>query len=97
MNKRYEDRTALHSTKEINKETKDILSYKPIEDKEINEVFNLFISSSAQFMKDNYTVTAEKITEKMIKEAERDLNKLNIIASSNSSTKMYDFNRTLQV
>ena len=48
-------------------------------------------------MKDNYTVTAEKITEKMIKEAERDLNKLNIIASSNSSTKMYDFNRTLQV
>lgn len=94
--KGYEDRTALHSTKEINKETKDILSYKPIEDKEINEVFNLFISSSAQFIKDNYTVTAEKITEKMIKEAERDLNKLNIIASSNSSTKMYDFNRTLQ-
>ena len=96
MNKRYEDRTALHSTKEINKETKDILSYKPIEDKDINEVFNLFISSSAQFMKDNYTVTAEKITEKMIKEAERDLNTLNIIASSNSSTKMYEFNRTLQ-
>lgn len=48
--KGYEDRTALHSTKEINKETKDILSYKPIEDKEINEVFNLFISSSAQFI-----------------------------------------------
>ena len=95
--KGYEDRTALHSTKEINKETKDILSYKPIEDKEINEVFNLFISSSAQFMKDNYTVTAEKITEKMIKEAERDLNKLNVIASSNSSTKMYEFNKTLQV
>ena len=48
-------------------------------------------------MKDNYTVTAEKITEKMIKEAERDLNKLNVIASSNSSTKMYEFNKTFHV
>lgn len=96
-NKGYEDRTALHT--ETNKKGNSLvqeLSYKPIENEKVKELFDVLINSSREFMRKNYTVTAIQITDKMIKEAEADIDCLNRIALMNRPNALYEFNRQLQ-
>lgn len=96
--KGYEDRTALHS--EIKKDDKGLTeakSFEPVKDEAVQELLDLLITSSREFMQRNYTVKATEITEKMVKEAEYDLNELNRIAlSPNTVNSLYAFNEKLQ-
>ncbi len=97
LQKGYEDVTALHS--EIDKSSssaneKD--SYLPIEDSQVQELMDLLITSSREFMNKNYTVKAQNITAKMIDEASNDISELNKIALSNSPDSLYFFNKKLE-
>ena len=96
--KGYEDVTALHS--EINSASNSALTektmYKPVDDPSVQELMDLLIQSSREFMNTNYTVTAKDITPKMVEEAEKDLNELNRIASNQSSSSLYYFNQKLE-
>ena len=62
IEKGYEDRTALHS-KVISDEEK-YTDYKAIEDGVVDEVISFLYQSSKNFMKNNYTVKPNEITEK---------------------------------
>lgn len=97
-NKGYEDRTALHSeVKEDRKRISKELSYQPVEDAAVQELLDLLIASSREFMRKNYTIGAAEITDKMIHEAEADIAELNRIALDPSSPNaLYNFNRQLQ-
>lgn len=96
-NKGYEDRTALHSeVKEDRKRISKELSYQPVEDAAVQELLDLLITSSREFMRKNYTIGAAEITDKMIKEAETDIDHLNRIALMNHPNALYEFNRRLQ-
>lgn len=97
-NKGYEDRTALHSeVKEDKKRISKELSYQPVEDADVQELLDLLITSSREFMRKNYTVGAAEITDKMIHEAENDIAGLNRIAlSTGSPNALYSFNKQLQ-
>lgn len=96
-NKGYQDRTALHAETQKDSSLTEALSYKPIENEKVGELFDILINSSREFMKKNYTVTAVQITEKMIKEAEADIDNLNRIALKNQPNALYEFNKQLQV
>lgn len=96
--KGYEDRTALHS--EIKKDDKGLAearSYAPVKDEAVQELLDLLITSSREFMKQNYSVSVSEITEKMVKEAERDIEFLNEIAMNpKAHHTLYEFNEKLQ-
>lgn len=95
--KGYEDRTALHS--EVKQDTKSMsaeLSYQPVENSDVQELLDLLITSSREFMQKNYTVSASEITEKMVNEAQRDVNELGRIASTGTPNSLYRFNEKLQ-
>lgn len=95
--KGYEDRTSLHSEiKQDSKSVSEELSYQPVENPDVQELLDLLISSSREFMKNNYTVSATEITEKMIIEAQRDVNELGHIASAGVPNALYRFNEKLQ-
>lgn len=95
--KGYEDRTSLHS--EVKQDDKSVtaeLSYQPVENSDVQELLDLLISSSREFMQKNYTVSATEITEKMVNEAQRDVNELGRIASAGTPNALYRFNEKLQ-
>lgn len=92
--KGYEDRTALHSN--IEKIQNSELLFKPIENEDVQEMMELFINSSREFMKKNYTVSATQITQKMVDEAQRDIDKLNEIASDKKTHSLFSFNEVLE-
>lgn len=95
--KGYEDRTALHSEVAREDKVSEELSYKPVEDESTQELLELLINSSREFMKKNYTVSATEITEKMVNEAQYDLDELNRIASNlHNPNVLYRFNETLK-
>ena len=91
--KGYVDETALHFTVEEKKNTD--LTFSPIEIKEINDLIEELIKQSREFMKKNYTVTANEVTPKMIAEAVADIEELNYIAE-NSLNALPAFNEKLQ-
>lgn len=95
-NKGYQDRTALHAETKNDGSLVQELSYKPVSNEKVQELFDVLINSSREFMKKNYTVTAVQITEKMISEAEADIDHLNHIALMNQPNALYEFNRRLQ-
>lgn len=95
--KGYEDRTALHS--EIKVDTKAVaadLSYRPVDNQDVQDLLDLLIQTSRSFMQKNYTVSASEITEKMINEAQRDINELSRIALNGGQSSLYYFNDKLQ-
>lgn len=96
--KGYEDRTALHMEKQ--KESAGAIeakSFEPVEDEVVQELLDLLITSSREFMQKNYTVKATEITPKMVQEAENDLDALNRIAlNPDTNNALYAFNEKLQ-
>lgn len=94
IDKGYEDVTALHSVKLDKKAEYADLSYQAIPDEQINSFVEGLIKASNDFMKANYTVTANEITSKMVQEAEADLEELMRIDSQNN-TSTWDFNQKL--
>lgn len=93
----YQPVTALHIAETKQTGLQEALSYKPIEDEQVQELMNLLITSSREFMKNNYEITPADITDKMISEAEADINKLISIATEKGwSNQLYEFNKTLQ-
>lgn len=97
--KGYTDVTALHSVKSntTNQKKNDELSYKPIEDSKINELVVELINSAREFIKHNYTISSTDITQKMIDEADNDLNELMTIANNaNSNASLWRFNEKLK-
>ena len=98
--KGYEDVTALHVVQGAgqNEKAKEELNYQEIDDSDIQELVELLVNSSREFMKSNYTITIQEVTPKMIDEAQRDLSMLIAIANSSEAdtrSALYDFNDTL--
>lgn len=94
--KGYTDETALHSVKEDARAAHKDLSYEPIPDSVVNELVEELIKSSKDFIKTNYTVTLAQITQKMIDEAENDIDELVDIANNYPASSVYAFNRKLE-
>ena len=94
--KGYQDRTALHATMQKNNALNEELSYKPVENEKVQELLEILINSSREFMRNNYTVSAMQVTDKMIREAEADIAELNRIAMRNKPNALFEFNRCLQ-
>lgn len=96
--KGYEDRTALHMERQ--KESAGAIeakSFEPVEDEVVQELLDLLITSSREFMQKNYTVKPTEITPKMVQEAENDLDALNRIAlNPDTNNALYAFNEKLQ-
>lgn len=90
--KGYKDETSLHSyVAQTNNTDKD---FAPVNIKEINDFINELINESREFMKKNYTVKATDVTQKMVDEAEADLEELCYIAE-NSLNALPAFNQKL--
>lgn len=96
LRKGYEDRTALHADVQKSSGLTEELSYQPVEDEKVQELLDLLISSSREFMQKNYTVKGTEVTQKMIDEAQADLNSLSTIASNSSPFSLYQFNEKLK-
>lgn len=96
LRKGYEDRTALHADVQKTSGLTEELSYQPVEDEKVQELLDLLISSSREFMQKNYTVKGTEVTQKMIDEAQADLNSLSTIASNSSPFSLYQFNEKLK-
>lgn len=97
LNKGYEDCTSLHSEKQVSKGASEELSYKPVEDEQVQEFLEQLITASREFMQTNYTVKSTDITQKMVDEAQNDIDLLNRIASKPANTNnLYQFNKTLE-
>ena len=94
--KGYRDVTALHMKKEVSSDKVAELSYKPVEDPVVQAALDKMIESSRMFISQNYSITADKITQKMIDEAQYDLSRLSSIAESNSPAALYEFNKALE-
>ncbi len=88
--KGYEDRTALVSEIKKNDKVKDEMSYKPIGEEETREMIELLINESREFMKNNYEIEAVDITQKMIDEADYDIQQLIDIAEKVKANSSYD-------
>lgn len=73
----FSDVTLLHSSQTSGKT--EALSYEPIEDKEVNDFITTLIETSRQFAKQNYSISVEEITDKMLSEAKSECEKLIII------------------
>jgi poly [ADP-ribose] polymerase len=95
LDKGYKDETSLHSVKSAPHANPD-LEFEPIPDDAIRELIEEFIKSSHQFMKSNYTVTLAEITQKMVDEAENDIDELVDIANNYPASSVYAFNRKLE-
>lgn len=96
ISKGYTDETALHSVKENARAAHKDLTYEPISDEIVRELVEELIKSSNEFMKSNYTVTLAEITQKMIDEAENDIDELVEIANNYPTSSVYAFNRKLE-
>lgn len=94
--KGYKDVTALHMKKEVSDSKVQEMSYKPVEDEVVQAALERMIESSRMFISRNYSVTADKITPKMISEAQYDLSRLSHIACSNSPAALWEFNKALE-
>ena len=96
--KGYKDVTALHMKKEVSSDKVAELSYKPVEDPVIQAALDRMIESSRMFISRNYSITADKITQKMVDEAQYDLSRLSAIAAntSNAPAALYEFNKALE-
>lgn len=95
--KGYTDVTSLHSERERSNAKDEELSFKPVEDAEVQKVLDRIIEASRLFVSQNYTITAKQVTPKMIEEAENDLRRLSIVAARNDTgCNLYDFNRILE-
>lgn len=92
--KGYTDVTALHSTVEKTTQRGD-LQFKEIDDKEISELITNLVKSAREFVQQNYTIKANEITEKMVKEAQNDLNELVNMVNSNPNLTLWRFNEKL--
>ena len=88
--KGYEDRTALMSEEKVNDKIRDEMSYKPIEEEETREMIELLINESREFMKKNYKIAAVEITQKMIDEADYDIQQLIDITEKAKANSSYD-------
>lgn len=96
LDRGFIDYTALHSEKTSKESNYGDLKYEPIPDEAINEFIEMLIKSSNDFMKSNYTIEAKDITQKMIDEAENDINNLIDIASDDNNTnEVWRFNESL--
>lgn len=103
ISKGYVDKTSNH-IEEISAMTsgkKEELSYKEIDNKEINGLVTDLIESARAFMKFNYAVSITDINKKQVQEAENDINILKTIAYSNrtehpSQLQLYEFNLALE-
>ena len=71
------------------------LSFKPVENKDVQELLDLLITSSREFMQKNYKVSSEEITQKMIDEAQRDIDSLSRIEPGTLNS-LYYFNSKLE-
>lgn len=89
----YIDETALHAERTVSSKGYEELSYEPIPDEKIQELVDMLIKSSNDFMRTNYTITAKEITDKMITEAENDLESLIEIADNQGE--VWKFNEVL--
>lgn len=96
--KGYKDVTALHMKKEVSSDKVAELSYKPVEDPVVQAALDRMIESSRMFISRNYSITADKITQKMVDEAQYDLSRLSSIAAniSNAPAALYEFNKALE-
>lgn len=96
IKKGYEDVTALHVSKQYSAaDSYADLQYQPIGDTEVNSMIEGLIKASNDFMKANYTITKQCVTEKMIREAENDIRELSDIALD-SRCSVWVFNRKLK-
>lgn len=97
--KGYEDKTALWVSFDAPKDPKkdDDLSCKPVDDPQVQELLTNLIEASRQFIKQNYTIKSEEVTQKMVDEADADIRLLSDIADnkSNSTSALYRFNDAL--
>lgn len=96
--KGYKDVTALHMKKEVSSDKVAELSYKSVEDPVVQAALDRMIESSRMFISRNYSITADKITQKMVDEAQYDLSRLSSIAAniSNAPAALYEFNKALE-
>ena len=96
--KGYKDVTALHMKKEVSSYKVAELSYKSVEDPVVQAALDRIIESSRMFISHNYSITADKITQKMIDEAQYDLSRLSAIAvnTTNAPAALYEFNKALE-
>lgn len=96
--KGYKDVTALHMKKEVSTDKVAELSYKSVEDPVVQAALDRMIESSRMFISRNYSITADKITQKMVDEAQYDLSRLSAIAAntSNAPAALYEFNKALE-
>ena len=92
--KGYTDVTALHSTIDVTQKTSD-LSFKPIEHEKVNELIEMLAKSAREFVQRNYTIKANEITEKMVKEAQHDLDELIDLVNSSPNLTLWRFNEKL--
>lgn len=97
--KGYEDKTALWVSFDAPKDPKkdDDLSCKPVDDPQVQELLTNLIEASRQFVKQNYTIKSEEVTQKMVDEADADIRLLSDIADNknNSTSALYRFNDAL--
>lgn len=95
--KGYEDCTSLHA-KDVGSKPAKIaeLSYKPVEDPIVQAVLDRVINASRMFIKKNYKVAGEDITQEMIDTAQQDLARLSRIASTLAPGALDDFNHALE-
>lgn len=96
INKGYKDETALRMKKEVSSDKVTELSYKSVEDPVVQAALDRMIESSRMFISRNYSITADKITQKMIDEGQYDLARLSDIAANNTPAALYEFNKTLE-
>lgn len=98
--KGYQDKTALYVTRDAPKDPQkdDDLSCKPVPDPQVQELLTNLIEASRQFVKQNYTVKSEEVTQKMIDEADRDIRILSDIADKKDKdpSALYRFNKALE-
>lgn len=92
--KGYVDVTALHSSKVVTNHNTD-LDYKPIEHEEINALIEMLAKSAREFMQTNYTIKSSDITQKMVDEAQNDLNELVDMVNNMPNVALWRFNDKL--
>ncbi len=97
--KGYQDLTSLHSERSLTQDSvmMDELRYQKSDDEVVSDFVEEIIRTSREFMKQNYQITIQEVTQKMIDEAEHDIGKLESIANSSSlgNIKLYHFNQVL--
>ena len=98
--KGYKDVTDLHAKVSVSPTSDGAakeLNYEPITDEAVKELVELLVNSSREFMKRNYTVSVEQITQEMVDKAEQDLLALEAIAGGKNtdSAKIKEFNEKL--